>query len=129
MSLLELKIVVVGLSLWIINIISMSIYFPVIFVSVLFYAIGYFINKENSKYLLSGYNTMSNEEREKFDIEGYLKIFKPFFKNQALYSFFVFQLFHLVYDNKVSLIIWCIYISIAPLYLVFKSQKFKKNNS
>ena len=56
----------------------MSIYFPVIFVSVLFYAIGYFINKENSKYLLSGYNTMSNEEREKFDIEGYLKIFKPF---------------------------------------------------
>ena len=38
----------------------MSIYFPVIFVSVLFYAIGYFINKENSKYLLSGYNTMSN---------------------------------------------------------------------
>ena len=107
----------------------MSIYFPVIFVSVLFYAIGYFINKENSKYLLSGYNTMSNEEREKFDIEGYLKIFKPFFKNQALYSFFVFQLFHFVYDNKVSLIIWCIYISIAPLYLVFKSQKIKNNNS
>jgi len=92
----------------------MSIYFPVIFVSVLFYAIGYFINKENSKYLLSGYNTMSNEERERFDIEGYLKIFK---------------LFNFVYNNQVSLIIWCIYISIAPLYLVFKSQKFKKNNS
>ena len=68
----------------------MSIHTPIILVSILFYAIGYFINKDNSKYLLSGYNTMSNEEREKFDIEGYLKIFKPFFKNQALHSFLVF---------------------------------------
>ncbi|MDG2387531.1 MAG: DUF3784 domain-containing protein, partial [Flavobacteriaceae bacterium] len=71
----------------------MSIYIPIIFVSALYYAIGHFINKENSKYLLSGYNTMSDEKRKKFDIEGYLKIFKPFFKNQALYSLIVFQLF------------------------------------
>ena len=71
----------------------MSIYFPVIFVSVLFYAIGYFINKENSKYLLSGYNTMSNEEREKFDIEGYLKIFKPFLKIKPYILFLCFNSF------------------------------------
>ena len=58
----------------------MSVYFPVIFVSAVYYAIGYYINEENSKYLLSGYNTMSEDERKKFDIEGYLKIFKPFFK-------------------------------------------------
>ena len=49
----------------------MSIYVPVIFVSILYYAIGYFINKENAKYLLSGYNTMSDEERKKFDPVGY----------------------------------------------------------
>lgn len=103
----------------------MSVYIPVIFVSALFYAIGYYINKENSKYLLSGYNTMSDDERKKFNIEGYLKIFKPFFKNQALYSFLVFQLFHLLYDNKVSLIIYSVYISIIPLYLVIKSRQFK----
>jgi len=104
----------------------MSIYIPIIFVSALYYAIGHFINKENSKYLLSGYNTISDEKRKKFDIDGYLKIFKPFFKNQALYSFFAFQLFHFLYDNKVSLIIWCIYISTAPLYLVIKSRQFKR---
>ena len=83
----------------------MSIYIPIIFVSALYYAIGHFINKENSKYLLSGYNTMSDDERKKFDIEGYLKKFKPFFKNQALYSLIIFQLFDFLYDNKVSLII------------------------
>ena len=45
----------------------MTIYIPVIFVSVLYYAIGIIMNKENAKYLLSGYNTMSDEERKKFE--------------------------------------------------------------
>ena len=104
----------------------MSVYIPVIFVSAVYYAIGYYINEENSKYLLSGYNTMSEDERKRFDIEGYLKIFKPFFKNQALYSFFGFQLFYFLYDDKLSLIIYSIYISIVPLYIVFKSRQFKR---
>jgi len=104
----------------------MSIYIPIIFVSALYYAIGHFINKENSKYLLSGYNTISDDERKKFDIEGYLKIFKPFFKNQALYSLIVFQLFDFLYDNKISLIIWSICISTTPLYLIIKSRQFQK---
>lgn len=104
----------------------MSIYYPVIFVSALFYAIGSFINKENSKYLLSGYNTMSEEERKKFDLDAYLKLFKPFFKQQALISFMVFQIFNFLYNDNVSLIIWCIYISTAPLYLVLKSNRFKR---
>ena len=77
----------------------MSIYFPVIFVSALYYVIGYFINKENSKYLLSGYNTMSVEERKKFDIENYLIFFKSFFKQQSLISFFIFQITYLIFDG------------------------------
>jgi hypothetical protein len=104
----------------------MSIYYPVIFVSALFYAIGYFINKENSKYLLSGYNTMSEEERKKFDLDAYLKLFKPFFKQQALISLIVFQIVYFLYNDNVSLIIWCIYISTAPLFLVLKSNRFKR---
>ena len=106
--------------------ISMSIYYPVIFVSTLFYAISYFINKEISKYLLSGYNTMSEQERKKFDLDAYLKLFKSFFKQQALISFMVFQIFNFLCDDKVSLIIWYIYISTTPLYLVLKSNRFKR---
>ena len=104
----------------------MSIYIPIIFVSALYYAIGHFKNKENSKYLLSGYNKMSDEKRKKFDIEGYLKLFKPFFKQQALYSFFIFQIINFLYDTKVSLVVWSIYISIAPFYLAIKSRQFQK---
>ena len=102
----------------------MSIYFPVIFVSILYYAIGYFINKENAKYLLSGYNTMSIEERKKFDIENYLVFFKAFFKKQSVYSLLVFPVFHLMFDDEKAILIWSLYITIAIVYLYIKSKKF-----
>ena len=103
----------------------MSIYIPVIFVSILYYVIGYFINEENSKYLLSGYNTMSDEERKKFDIENYLVFFKSFFKQQSIYSLFIFQICYLMFDDEKAILFWSIYITIAIFYLVVKSQKFK----
>ena len=102
----------------------MSIYIPVIFVSILYYAIGYFINKENAKYLLTGYNTMSDEERKKFDIENYLVFFKAFFKKQSVYSLLVFPVFHLMFDDEKAILIWSLYITIAIVYLYIKSKKF-----
>ena len=104
----------------------MSIYIPVIFVSILYYAIGYFINKENAKYLLTGYNTMSDEERKKFDIENYLVFFKAFFKKQSVYSFIIFQLSYLYFDDEKSVLIWSSYITAAIIYLLVKSKKFKQ---
>jgi hypothetical protein len=102
----------------------MSIYVPVIFVSILYYAIGYFINKENAKYLLTGYNTMSDEERKKFDIENYLVFFKAFFKKQSVYSLLVFPVLHLMFDDEKAISIWSLYITIAIVYLYIKSKKF-----
>lgn len=102
----------------------MSIYVPVIFVSILYYAIGYFINKENAKYLLSGYNTMSDEERKKFDIENYLVFFKAFFIKQSVFSLLVFPVFHLIFDDEKAILIWSLYITIAIVYLYIKSKKF-----
>ena len=102
----------------------MSIYVPVIFVSILYYAIGYFINKENAKYLLTGYNTMSDEERKKFDIENYLVFFKAFFKKQSVYSLLVFPVLHLMFDDEKAILIWSLFITIALVYLYIKSKKF-----
>ena len=58
----------------------MALDFVVIGIGVIHYLIGNYINKENAKILLAGYNTMSKVEREKFDIDEYLEFFKPFFK-------------------------------------------------
>jgi hypothetical protein len=36
--------------------------------SLLFVAIGFIVDEKNAKYLLSGYNTMNEEDRQKVDI-------------------------------------------------------------
>ena len=104
----------------------MSLYIPVIFVSVLYISISYFINQDNAKYLLSGYNTMSEEKRKKFDIKNYLIFFKRFFKQQAVYSFFVFQLSFMIFEKQNTILIWSAFLIISPIYLIIKSQKFHK---
>ena len=52
------------------------------------------LNKENVKYLLSGYNTMSKKERENFDIANYLILFKKFFLVLSASSTIVFYNFN-----------------------------------
>ena len=49
----------------------------ILLISLTYLLIGFGINKDNANYLLSGYNTMSDEGKEKFDIESYLEFFKP----------------------------------------------------
>ena len=51
--------------------------------SLTYLLIGFGINKNNAEYLLSGYNTMTPEQKEKFNIEKYLKFLVPFLKNYA----------------------------------------------
>jgi len=103
----------------------MSLYLPVVFVSVLFWVIAHFLTKENAKYLLSGYNTMSEEERKKFDIEQYLILFKKFFKQLSYYAFLFFLLVQFLFTDKTALIAWSVLISLAPLYLVIRAKEFK----
>ena len=57
--------------------------FTIIFISSLYLLIGFGINKDNAGYLLAGYNTMTSEQKQKFNIDKYLEFFNPFFKNYA----------------------------------------------
>lgn len=50
----------------------------VIIFSLAIVGLGYLVTPGNARYLLSGYNTMKEEDRKKVDIEGYLKVFKKF---------------------------------------------------
>ena len=51
---------------------------PAIILSLIFGSLGFIVTKNNAKYLLSGYNTMSEAQRAKMDLEGYLHFFKRF---------------------------------------------------
>jgi len=45
---------------------------------VFFFAIAFIVNSKNADTLLSGYNTMSDQEKAEFPLEDYLKAFKAF---------------------------------------------------
>lgn len=102
----------------------MDIYIVIAFISLLYLCIGYLINKKNSKYLLAGYNTMTDDERKKFDIDNFLKFFKYFFKLQSLLSILIYILFKLLINEKIALISYSIFLILCPLYMIIKSKKF-----
>jgi len=45
--------------------------FIIILLSLLFIVIGFIVTENNAKSLLSGYNTMSEEDRKLFDLKSY----------------------------------------------------------
>ena len=69
----------------------------VIIITVIFTGLAYvlaasFINENNSKTWLSGYNTMSKAEQDKFDLKGYLGFIKPFLQLRCLWNSSLFCL-------------------------------------
>ena len=104
----------------------MDIYIVIAFISLLYLCIGYLINKKNSKYLLAGYNTMTDDERKKFDIDNFLKFFKYFFKLQSILSILIYTLFKFLINEKIALISYSFFLILYPLYMIIKSKKFYK---
>ena len=47
-------------------------------ISFIFCSVGFIVTRNNAKYILSGYNTMSEADRSNIDIEAYLRSFKRF---------------------------------------------------
>ncbi len=52
--------------------------FLIIGLAILFASLGFLITEKNARYLLSGYNTMREEDRKKFDLKAFLNYFKKF---------------------------------------------------
>ena len=50
----------------------------VIFTSALLAICGYIVNENNADSLLAGYNTMTKDEKNRFDLVNYLKFFRKF---------------------------------------------------
>lgn len=49
-----------------------------VILSVVFLVVGFLITPANTTYLLSGYNSFSEEELLRFDLNGYLRLFSSF---------------------------------------------------
>jgi hypothetical protein len=98
--------------------------------SLLFAAIGFIVTESNAKYLLSGYNTMSEEERKKVDIKAYIPYFRKFHIFLGV-SFFVFGtlLTYFVNENVAGIFIG-VYPILGYIYFIATTAKYfntKKN--
>ena len=91
--------------------------------------IGFGINKKNAKYLLAGYNTMSKEKREKFDIDTYLKFLKPFFKKLSIFPPVTFLLLSFLLEGGELEWVWALLQLIPFCYFLEEvSDTGKKND-
>lgn len=100
----------------------------VIGMSILFVAIGFFVTEKNAKSLLSGYNEMSEEEQQKFDLKSYLAFFKKFHFFLGISFLIGFCVFFYFVNSTAGLLFWGIYPVLAYIYFAFKSSNFSKKS-
>jgi len=91
--------------------------------SVIFFSVGFIVTKNNAKYILSGYNTMSEAKRATFDLDGYLKFFKRFHIVLGISLFLGTVLISLINSNWASMFM-TLYPLIAYMYLIIAGNKY-----
>lgn len=101
--------------------------FAVLLTSIIIAACGYIVNENNADILLAGYNTMSNDEKNKFDLVNYLKFFRKFMLYVSLYSAIIYFASTIFFSNETSAIIYAISISIPwPYFIIVSNKRFIK---
>ncbi|TDE13670.1 DUF3784 domain-containing protein [Dyadobacter psychrotolerans] len=98
------------------------------FLSLVFYSLGFIVTKNNAKYILSGYNTMSETERAKIDIDSYLRFFKRFHIFLGI-SLFVGTVLIGFFNNNRASMFMTTYPLIAYAWMVFQGKSFYKGSS
>lgn len=93
--------------------------------SLLYLLIGFGINKDNSKYFLAGYNTMTPEQKGKFNIEKYLEFFNPFFKKLCIYPPLSFGLISIFLEGEQLILIWSLSQMLPFIWFTIKSLRFQ----
>jgi Kef-type K+ transport system membrane component KefB len=97
--------------------------------SLFFVAIGFIVTENNAEYLLAGYNTMSEEERKKFDIKNYIPHFRRFHLFLGISFLVIGLLLHYLIGQEVSGIFLAAYPILAYIYFIGSSHKFSKNGN
>ena len=97
--------------------------------SFIYVLIGRYTNENNAKHLFAGYRGMSESEREKYDIKGIVKFFKPFMNYLGIGSMVLYFLISYLFDYIIAIYFWIAFHTILLPYLVIKlnSSNYKKN--
>jgi len=97
--------------------------YAIIGLSLIFIAIGFMVTERNAKYMLAGYNTMSSEERSKFDIKSYIPRFRKFHIFLGV-SFLLIGLAFNSLNQDAGRIFIMVYPIVAYIYFIATSSKY-----
>lgn len=102
---------------------------PILILSTIFIAIAFNINENNAKFLLSGYNTMSEVERQNFDIKSYIPYFRKFHILLGVTLLIISLILLYFVNSDWSGIFLGTYPILAYVFFIWKSNQFAKNKS
>ncbi|WP_423149511.1 DUF3784 domain-containing protein [Rubrolithibacter danxiaensis] len=94
----------------------------------IFLLAGFLVNKENAKYILSGYNTMSEEERRKYNLEAFLIFYRHFHLFLSVSLLVTGLLLDLFYKNAGGIFI-VLYPLLCYCYFIWRAQAYNLNKS
>jgi hypothetical protein len=105
------------------------IWLPILLVTAVFIGLPLILNQNNAQYLLSGYNTMTDEQRANFDLTGYLKFLKRSFPILGIVVLLQFLVFYVAGVKEYGIIgmLGVVCLGLPPILI--KAQKFDHNNS
>lgn len=99
----------------------------VIFTSALLAICGYIVNENNADSLLAGYNTMTKDEKNRFDLVNYLKFFRKFMLNISLFTGIIYFISILFFNEETSAIIYAICLCVQwPYFIIISNKRFIK---
>ena len=96
--------------------------------SIFFIGIGFIVTENNAKHLLTGYNTMSAEDRQKFDTKSYIPYFRRFHIFLGLSLLILSVTAYYLINPDWSGIIMVTYPLLAYVYFIWKGNQFLNTN-
>jgi len=100
-----------------------------LFLSGVFVVLALIVNERNARYLLSGYNTMTEERRKDFDIRGYIKEFRRFFISLSIANLIISVVMFLSGLQDYSVISSLVLMFVTLPYLIIKGQRYDHHKS
>jgi hypothetical protein len=99
-----------------------------IVLSLVFVALGFIVTPGNAKYLLSGYNLMSEADRAKIDIVSYVKFFNRFHLWLGISLCAGFFALNFINSNWAAVFL-VLYPLLAYIYMVAKGNRYYRGTS
>ena len=100
----------------------------IIFMGVTFLGVGYMVNERNADFLLSGYNTMSKEQQQAFDLKGYLGHFRKFHLFLGISFTVLGSLLYFVWGSDAAGVFVGVYPIAAYLFFLPISRRYFGNS-